>query len=165
VRGLACEHSNLQQPTLGGVLRRTHSAPRALVLAARPVEPIRESLSHDSGGSAEACRTLVGPPVGRNFLRETFGAFCGARQDMDVDAFMRLCGDCGLLDNVFKSEDAGAVFQAVTKEDRRSLDVPTFEAALHLISRQKQVELDVVRHAVMLCYGPSRRGSLQALDA
>ncbi|CAJ1360523.1 unnamed protein product [Effrenium voratum] len=97
-------------------------------------------------------KAILAPSDGDG-LEAAFYNFCGpGHADMNGSNFVRLCKDCGLLDEHLDAVSVDLVFSDPRIKDRsvRSIDFLQFELALEILAEKKGCRLADLRSAVLL---------------
>lgn len=100
-------------------------------------------------------------------VREAFEGFCSqfapagmTSHIMDNRTFAKLCKDCNLIEGRgFTRNDIDVVFAKVKARNARTIGLPEFEQALHLIAQKKGCHIDAVFRAIESSGGPTTQAT------
>eukprot|EP00928_Gymnodinium_smaydae_P051526 TRINITY_DN35093_c0_g1_i1.p2 TRINITY_DN35093_c0_g1~~TRINITY_DN35093_c0_g1_i1.p2 ORF type:complete len:194 (+),score=43.63 TRINITY_DN35093_c0_g1_i1:225-806(+) len=85
--------------------------------------------------------------------QDTFYAFAGTDDIMDLDEFVALCRGSGLCDDGFSETDAARIFDVVRGEDTR-LSINDFSKAMGRIGKAKRMKKKAIERMVLAAEGP-----------
>lgn len=105
-----------------------------------------------AGGKEIAKAKALLAPSDNDGLEAVYFNFCGAaHSEMDGKSFLKMCRDCGLIDNNLTETYVDLIFSntKVKAKGQRSLTFTQFEIALELVAEKKGVATDRVRTIVL----------------
>lgn len=86
-------------------------------------------------------------------MGKTFAAYCDGSASMDGRTFVKLCRDCGMIDDRLPVAEAELLFSKVATTSRGRVEFAEFEQALRLLAQRRATDPAEVLGAVAATRG------------